>query len=127
MKKLPVDVKAIAGLIALSVALFAAVQPAKAQSGFEHFITVRGDQLMDGGKPFRFISFNLPNLQIDRRQRAFCGNQCLASARRIRNPDALATVRQMGGTVVRTYVISVMPHERSSRHAAPCPRSGPVQ
>ena len=64
MKKLPVDVQAIAGLIALSVALFAAVQPAKAQSGFEHFINVRGDQLMDGGQPFRFISFNLPNLQM---------------------------------------------------------------
>ncbi|HZL42061.1 MAG TPA: hypothetical protein VFD66_02125, partial [Verrucomicrobiae bacterium] len=28
------------------------------------FIKVRGDQLMEGDKPFRFISWNLPNLQI---------------------------------------------------------------
>ena len=62
MKKLLVDKKVIAELIVLSVALLAAVQPVKAQSGFERFITVRGDQLMEGDKPFRFISFNLPNL-----------------------------------------------------------------
>jgi len=108
MKKLPVDVKAIAGLIALSVVLFAAVQPAKAQSGFEHFITVRGDQLMDGGQPFRFISFNLPNLQMIEDNLPFAGTNawCLPDEFEIR--DGLATVRQMGGTVVRTYAISVV-------------------
>ncbi len=73
MKKLTVNVKAIAGLIALFVVLFAVVQPAKAQSGFEHFITVQGDQLMDGGQPFRFISFNLPNLQMIEDNLPFAG------------------------------------------------------
>ena len=33
-------------------------------TAFEHFITRRGDQLYDGDKPFRFISFNIPNLQV---------------------------------------------------------------
>ena len=31
----------------------------------QHFITRRGDQLIDGDKPFRFISFNIPNLLVD--------------------------------------------------------------
>ena len=28
------------------------------------FITRRGDQLFDGDRPFRFISFNIPNLMV---------------------------------------------------------------
>ena len=107
MKKLPVDLKAIAGLIALFVALFAAVQPAKAQSGFEHFITVRGDQLMDGGQPFRFISFNLPNLQMIEDNLPFAGTNAWRLPDEFEIRDGLATMRQMGGTVARTYAISV--------------------
>jgi len=30
----------------------------------QHFITRSGDQLKDGDKPFRFISVNIPNLQL---------------------------------------------------------------
>ncbi len=104
---LPVDVKAIAGLIALSVALLAAVQPVKAQSGFEHFITVHGDQLMDGGQPFRFISFNLPNLQMIEDNLPFAGTNAWRLPDEFEIGDGLATVRQMGGTVVRTYAITV--------------------
>jgi hypothetical protein len=108
MKKLPVDGNAIAGLVALSVGLFAAVQPVKAQSGFEHFITVRGDQLMNGDQPFRFISFNLPNLQMIEDNLPFAGTNAWRLPDEFEIRDGLATVRQMGGTVVRTYAISVV-------------------
>jgi hypothetical protein len=107
MNMLPVDVKAIAGLFALSVALLAAVQPVNAQSGFERFITVRGDQLMDGGQPFRFISFNLPNLQMIEDNLPFTGSNAWRLPDEFEIRDGLAAVRQMGGTVVRTYAISV--------------------
>jgi hypothetical protein len=108
MKKLPVGKKNIAGLIALSVALFAAVQPVKAQSGLERFITVQGDQLMDGSQPFRFISFDLPNLQMIEDNMPFTETNFWRLPDQFELTDALATVRQMGGTVVRTYVLSVM-------------------
>jgi len=32
---------------------------------------VKGDQLMEGGKPFRFISFNIPNLHLVEDNMAF--------------------------------------------------------
>jgi hypothetical protein len=107
MKKLPVDGNAIAGLVALSVGLLAAVQPAKAQSGFEQFITVHGDQLMDGSQPFRFISFNLPNLQMIEDNLPFAGTNAWRLPDEFEVRDGLATVRQMGGTVARIYAISV--------------------
>ncbi len=74
---------------------------------FRNFITVRGDQLMDGNKPFRFISFNIPNLLIVEDNVPFTGTNpwCLPDAFELQ--DALATVHQMGGTVVRTYSIPV--------------------
>ncbi len=80
---------------------------AKAQGEFHHFITVQGDQLMDGREPFRFISFNIPNLLLVEDNMAF-GTQNpwrLPDAYEIE--DALETVRQMGGRVARTYTISV--------------------
>ena len=35
-----------------------------AEAPLQHFITARGDQLLDGDQPFRFISFDIPNLQM---------------------------------------------------------------
>ncbi len=34
------------------------------QDGFEHFITRRGDRLMDGNREFRFIGVNMPGLNL---------------------------------------------------------------
>ena len=81
--------------------------PLHAGPVFRNFITVRGDQLMDGNKPFRFISFNIPNLLIVEDNVPFTGTNpwCLPDAFELQ--DALATVQQMGGTVVRTYSIPV--------------------
>jgi len=78
-----------------------------AKSALHNFITVRGDQLMDGNKPFRFISFNVPNLLIIEDNFPFTGTNPWRLPDRFELQDALATVRQMGGTVVRTYSIPV--------------------
>jgi mannan endo-1,4-beta-mannosidase len=80
----------------------------RAESAFRDFITARGDQLMEGHKPFRFISFNLPNLQLIEDNMPFAETNAwrLPDAFEIR--DGLMTVRQMGGTVVRTYSLSVV-------------------
>ncbi len=77
--------------------------PVHAKPALRNFITVRGDQLMDGNRPFRFISFNIPNLLIIEDNMPFTTSNawCLPDAFELQ--DALATVHQMGGTVVRTY------------------------
>jgi len=81
--------------------------PLRAQSWLHHFITVQGDQLMDGQEPFRFISFNIPNLLIVEDNMPFTGTNAWRLPDEFEIRDGLATVRQMGGTVVRTYSIPV--------------------
>lgn len=75
--------------------------------GLHHFITRQGDKLMEGDREYRFVSFNIPNLLVI--EDAF--EPHLPSPWRWPDEyeieDALETVRQMGGQVVRTYVISV--------------------
>lgn len=75
----------------------------------DHFITRRGDRLCDGDREFRFVSVNLPDvLQIISNYR-FDGE---TPEMRLRVPDefeqrdAVRTVRQMGGRVLRTFMIT---------------------
>jgi len=84
---------------------FAAVA---ADSGFRDFITLRGDQLMEGDKPFRFISWNLPNLQLIEDNMPFAETNAWRLPDEFEVRDGLMTVRQMGGTVVRTYSLAVV-------------------
>jgi len=81
--------------------------PLRAQSVFQNFITVRGDQLTDGDEPFRFLSFNIPNLLIVEDNFPFTGTNAWRLPDQFELQDGLATVQQMGGTVVRTYSIPV--------------------
>ena len=78
-----------------------------AQAELHGFITVRGDQLYDGEQPFRFISFNIPNLQLVEDNFAPGAKTAWAWPNEFELNDALASIRQMGGTVARTYVLSV--------------------
>ena len=93
-------------LTAAALTLTASLQ---AGSQFKEFVRVQGDQLVEEGKPFRFISWNIPNLHLVEDNIPF--ETALVSGwrwpDRFEITDALATVRQMGGTVVRTYVLSV--------------------
>ncbi|MDZ7305321.1 MAG: hypothetical protein ONB44_24620 [candidate division KSB1 bacterium] len=91
-------------LLMLAATLHLAAAP---PSSFDHFVTVSGDRLMDGNKELRFISFNVPNLHCIEDYLAFeqTNPWRLPDAFEIR--DALESVNQMGGTVVRLYTITV--------------------
>jgi len=79
-----------------------------AEPPLQNFITVRGDQLLDGDHPFRFISWNLPNLHLIEDKFDFTATNAWCLPDRFEVTDALSTVRQMGGTVARTYTLSVV-------------------
>jgi mannan endo-1,4-beta-mannosidase len=80
----------------------------RAEPAFRDFITVQGDQLMEGNRPFRFISWNVPNLHLIEDRFGFAATNAWCLPDRFEITDALSTVRQMGGTVARTYSISVV-------------------
>jgi hypothetical protein len=94
-------------LLALIVFLAAVASSAAGDSVFRDFVKVEGDQLMEDGKPYRFISFNIPNLHLVEDNMAFAVENPWRLPDRFEIFDALNSVRQQGGQVVRTYVISV--------------------
>lgn len=77
------------------------------QVGFRNFVTARHGQLFDGDKPLRFISWNVPNLHYIEDNLPLAVLNAFRWPDRFEVTDALATVRQMGGQVVRIYVLSV--------------------
>ena len=94
-------------LFSAGVLLLLACSVVGAAPAARDFITARGDQLFEGDTPFRFISWDIPNLQLIEDDLPFTRLDPWRLPDRFEINDALATVRQMGGTVVRTYVISV--------------------
>lgn len=71
------------------------------------FIQAKDGRLFEGEQAFRFISFNIPNLhniedEVDPR-----APSPWRWPDEFEIADALESVRQMGGTVARTYVLSV--------------------
>ncbi len=91
---------------ALLMALISTQERLSAEE-IEHFITRDGDKLMDGDKEFRFVSFNIPNLHLVEDDFAPDKKTAWGWPTEFEIADALASVDQMGGTVVRTYVLSV--------------------
>jgi mannan endo-1,4-beta-mannosidase len=92
-------------LLLAAVCVFASV--AAAQQRPANFITRRGDQLFDGEQPYRFISMNIPNLMVQEDAYEFTKPNPWRWPDEFEIEDALESVRQMGGQVVRTYVLSV--------------------
>lgn len=64
------------------------------------FITRQGDKLMEGDKEFRFASFNHPNLHIDE-------DPTWHRVAPWEQEDAIKSIAQMGGRVVRIYTLSI--------------------
>jgi mannan endo-1,4-beta-mannosidase len=64
------------------------------------FVQRRGDQLYVHGKPFRFVSFNAPDMHV-----VEDGSWHPITA--WEQEDALETVRRTGGQVVRIYTMSI--------------------
>jgi mannan endo-1,4-beta-mannosidase len=96
----------LAGIIGACVFLAAVPAPA-AETPLTDFISARAGRLFDGEKEFRFISFNIPNLLLVEDNVGFAQENPWRLPDKFEINDALATVAAMGGTVARTYVISV--------------------
>ncbi len=71
------------------------------------FVQRRGNQLVVGEDEFRFVSFNIPNLHLIEDNFSLENSSPWRWPNKFEITDALESVRQMGGTVVRTYVLSV--------------------
>ena len=93
--------------LALFLVVAALVATASAADEIKNFITRRGDQLFDGDQPYRFISWNIPNLMVQEDAYEFTKPNPWRWPDEFEIEDALESVRQMGGQVVRTYVLSV--------------------
>ena len=90
------------------VSLLALQAPATAaEQGFERFVRREGDTLRDGDQVFRFISVNIPNLHYVEDDLRFDRNIPFRFPSDDEIDDALATVSQLGGQVVRMYALSV--------------------
>ncbi len=76
-------------------------------AGFQHFITADGDKLMDGSREYRFISCNIPNLHYVEDNMQFEETIPFRFPTEFEIRDALLSIQQMGGQVVRIYTLSV--------------------
>lgn len=90
-----------------ALALIACCAAHAASSGFREFITVRGSQLFEGDRPYRFLSFNIPNLTYTEDDMRFEQMSSFRLPTAYEIDDALASIQQLGGRVARTYVLSV--------------------
>jgi mannan endo-1,4-beta-mannosidase len=97
----------VLGVLALIAVGVLVNTPATAVSDELRFLTRRVDKLFDGSREFRFISFNIPNLMVIEDAYEFTRPNPWRWPNDFEIEDALETVRQMGGQVVRTYVLSV--------------------
>ena len=107
----PILLASVVGVVApLSLpAQTTSVGTRESAQSVERFITRRGDRLFDGDREFRYVSVNMPDVLQIISNYAFDGD---TAATRYRLPDefeqrdAIRTVRQMGGRVLRTFVIT---------------------
>ncbi|MGD8778759.1 MAG: cellulase family glycosylhydrolase [Ignavibacteria bacterium] len=88
----------------LILALLASCAP---EPTFKSFITKQGNKLYEGEKEFRFLSFNIPNLNFVEDEMEFTKIHPFALPTSFEIRDALESVKQMGGTVVRLYTFPV--------------------
>ena len=96
-----------------------------ANSQFKNFITAYGDKLYDGETEYRFISFNIPNLHYVEDNLSFHATNPFRLPDDFEIRDALMSVRQMGGQVVRIYTLSV--RKQGEGESRPVFVSGPGQ
>jgi len=80
--------------------------PSSGQS-FDNFIRRDGDTLRDGDKIFRFISFNIPNLHYVEDDVRFDQSMPFRFPDAFEIDDALGSIEQIGGQVVRIYALAV--------------------
>ncbi|MDZ7721860.1 MAG: cellulase family glycosylhydrolase [candidate division KSB1 bacterium] len=99
--------KFISGLFLCLIVSVALLFAASNDSEFDHFVTAEGDQLYEGENVLRFVSFNVPNLLCIEDNMQFKSTNFWRLPNAFEIQDALNSVKQMGGQVVRTYTITV--------------------
>lgn len=72
-----------------------------------NFITREGHLLKDGDSTFRFLSFNIPNINFIEDEMEFTKLHPFRLPTSFEIRDALLSVKEMGGTVVRAYTFPV--------------------
>lgn len=92
-------------LVSLAILVLTSVGQLQAQ--LKDFITRSGDKLVDGDRQLRFISFNIPNLHYLEDYLPFSGTNPWRLPDEFEIRDALTAIKQLGGKVTRTYVLSV--------------------
>src|SRR3954447_4637913 len=93
--------------VALCAAALICASACAATDNLKNFLARRGDKLFDGDREYRFISVNIPNLMVIEDAYEFTKPNPWRWPNDFEIEDALESVRQMGGQVVRTYVLSV--------------------
>ena len=105
-------------LLTVAWAILACSSIVFAQNDMTRFITRSGDKLIEGDKEYRFISFNIPNLHLVEDNMTFEATNEWRFPDEFEITDALTTIKQMGGRVARTYVISIC--KRTGPNPIPC-------
>ncbi|WP_303315405.1 hypothetical protein Q4Q34_15285 [Flavivirga abyssicola] len=75
--------------------------------GFKNFITVEGNQLLDGDKTFRFLSYNVPTMNYVEDNMDFEETNPYGIPSEFELRDLFETLKLVGGNVARTYTIPV--------------------
>lgn len=76
-------------------------------SKFKNFVTVKDDKLMEGNQELRFVSFNIPTLHYIEDSLHFESTNIWGLPNEYEIRDGIKSIKQMGGKVVRIYVLSV--------------------
>ncbi|MBK8723828.1 MAG: cellulase family glycosylhydrolase [Saprospiraceae bacterium] len=84
-------------------------------TSFVNFVTMDKDKLMDGDKELRFVSFNTPNLHYIEDYLDFNASSPWRLPDEFEIRDALSTIKELGGKVTRTYVLSVRKQDESKK------------
>ncbi|MFZ1290446.1 MAG: hypothetical protein WAR79_10155 [Melioribacteraceae bacterium] len=92
-------------LIVLSFFLF--ITNYFAQNEFNNFIKRDGYLLKDGDSVFRFLSFNIPNINYVEDEMEFTKTNPFRLPTTFEIRDAFESIKQLGGTVVRSYTFPV--------------------
>jgi len=88
-------------------ALFAVATMTSAARAFDNFITAHDGMLLDGNRPYRFVSFDVPNLNYIEDDMRFRQANPYRLPTEYEMRDVFETINQMGGQVVRIYTIPV--------------------
>ncbi len=100
----------IIALAAITSTVLTANAQAPAQqydSVFKSFVSASDGKLMDENGEYRFISFNVPCLHYNEDNVTFTETNPWRLPNEFEINDALESVRQMGGRVIRIYTLSV--------------------